>query len=369
VVRAAFQGALKIKAGLCRLEIVPTLPYAAEYEKTPDPLPTPFLFPEHFSVMGFQMMKVCIRDSFDPLIPSDLAEFESEVGAKLPDDYRAFLLKFNGGYFEDKVRYPYLEPCPYGEFGIIECFHGLNTGYDYADIRDDIKVLEDWNVPRNLLPIGDDIFGDPICLSITGVNRGRVFFWHREDEARVLIGNTFSQFLENIEPDPLFLEDPSEKTELLQAVEFGRLDKLKRFVAEGAAKDSRNEKGQTLLMVAARNKRLDVVKWLLSNGAKIDFKDDDGKQAIFHALGSEDCVKLLLRHGADVNSKDKEGATVLMEAFKCHNSRAAEILIGHGADVCARSESGKTVWSYYEQDVLPNRRIGELLRAKGATGV
>src|SRR5216683_6120046 len=135
-------------------------------------------------------MKVHIRDSFDPIIPSDLAGFELDVGARLPDDYKAFLLKFNGGYFEDEVRYPYLEPCLYGEFGMIRSFHGLNTGYDYADIRDDIKVFEDWNVPRNLLPIGDDIFGNPICLSIAGVNYGKVFFWDREDEAKVLIGNT-----------------------------------------------------------------------------------------------------------------------------------------------------------------------------------
>ena len=121
---------------------------------------------------------VPIRDSFDPILPSDLAQLELELGSSLPQDYKAFLLRHNGGYFEDEVRYPYLEPCPYGDFGIIRGFLGLNVGYDYADIRDHIKVLIDWNIASDLMPIGDDIFGNPICISIEGRTYGKAFFWY-----------------------------------------------------------------------------------------------------------------------------------------------------------------------------------------------
>jgi len=151
------------------------------------------------------LVKVRIQDSFDPIGPSDLLQFEQELNATLPDDYKRFLLKWNGCYFQDEVRYPYLEPCPYGEYGIVECFCGLNTGYDSADLRRQLKVWGE-RLGTDVIPIGDDIFSDQICLSITGRYYGKVYFWHRDDELRVLVGNTFSQFLDNIEPDEEAME-------------------------------------------------------------------------------------------------------------------------------------------------------------------
>ena len=37
-------------------------------------------------------------------------------------------------------------------------------------------------IPEELIPIGDNMFGDQVCLAVLGEHRGKVFFWDHDDE-------------------------------------------------------------------------------------------------------------------------------------------------------------------------------------------
>ncbi len=111
-----------------------------------------------------------------------LAEFERKHGFLLPTTYRAFLLQHNGGtpepssYCRKRSKKP-TEECRY--------FYGLQSGRNYAEMEDALETYlgeDEARIPRRLLPIAEDSFGNLICLSIRGDDVGKVFFWHHEEE-------------------------------------------------------------------------------------------------------------------------------------------------------------------------------------------
>ena len=46
------------------------------------------------------------------------------------------------------------------------------------------QAVEDYRgrLPSDVIPIGDDPYGNLICLGVRGGNRGAVYFWDHEDE-------------------------------------------------------------------------------------------------------------------------------------------------------------------------------------------
>lgn len=111
-----------------------------------------------------------------------LAEFERKHGFLLPTTYRAFLLEHNGGtpepssYCRKRNKKP-SEECRY--------FFGLQCGRSYAEIEDALETYlgeDETRIPRRLLPIAEDSFGNLICLSLRGEDVGKVYFWDHEEE-------------------------------------------------------------------------------------------------------------------------------------------------------------------------------------------
>lgn len=68
-------------------------------------------------------------------------------------------------------------------------------------------------IPPNLLPIAHDPFGNLICLSVAGQDRGKVYFWDHEVEVREgeipsyrnvsFIADNFESFLDGLTTWPL----------------------------------------------------------------------------------------------------------------------------------------------------------------------
>jgi ankyrin repeat protein len=111
-----------------------------------------------------------------------LAEFERKHGFLLPTTYRAFLLQHNGGtpqpssYCRKRNKKP-LEVCRH--------FFGLQSGRSNAEMEDALETYlgeDETRIPRRLLPIAEDPFGNLICLSLRGEGTGKVYFWHHEEE-------------------------------------------------------------------------------------------------------------------------------------------------------------------------------------------
>jgi len=104
--------------------------------------------------------------------------------------------------------------------------------------------------------------------------------------------------------------------ELIWAAKEGRLEKVKRLLAEGADVNTRSRCAQTALMEAAEAGHLEVVKLLLDNGADINARNGFGWTVLMHAVFRNhlEVARLLLIKGADINAKEKDGKTALWMA-------------------------------------------------------
>ncbi len=129
-----------------------------------------------------------------------ICEMEWEV--RLPRDYRAFLIKHNGGLpkpdvFEFKGQQ--------AGSSVNRFFHiGLEKNYSITEQR---KVYKG-RIPNDLFPIACDPFGNLICIATRGKQYGALFFWDHEWEAEcgidpdysnvTPIADTFNEFLEGL---------------------------------------------------------------------------------------------------------------------------------------------------------------------------
>jgi len=122
----------------------------------------------------------------------DVTHFEMAIAARLPDDYRDFLLRYNGGY-----------PSPNGFRGgeeVLNHFFGL--WQKHADLNYELLAHRGF-IPEGMIPIASDPFGNAILLEVTRPNRGRIWFWDHERsgepaQAVSLLADTFTKFVESL---------------------------------------------------------------------------------------------------------------------------------------------------------------------------
>ena len=89
------------------------------------------------------------------------------------------------------------------------------------------------------------------------------------------------------------------------AVSCGRIDELQRLLAAGSDINARDGRGQTALMLAAREGHCEVVEWLIQHGAALDHTAKYGLTAVMLAVirGHIDVVRKLTNAGADLDLK------------------------------------------------------------------
>ena len=293
-------------------------------------------------------MQFQIQDSYDPLSPEDIAQFEKELNATLPTDYRDFLLEHNGGSFADEVAYTYEESG--GCAGAIGHFYGLNAALIGYDLRQEISSLQQdlgaragECLPREVIPVAHTPGGE-IVLGIEGDARGEVYWWCPEDgtenrwERLSYIAGSFNAFLDGLVPDP-DAEDLRESLPAFRAAEAGDVETLRTMLDEGANVDERNAEGKTLLIAAARYSRVNAVRFLFDRGADVTERDRDGDSAL-HLAFSSDTAKAILQGGANPNGLNNVGRTPLMRAVEYNRAHIAMILLNGGADPNIEANDG-----------------------------
>lgn len=133
--------------------------------------------------------------------PEDVVHFEARTGISLPEDYRTFLLRFNGG-----------RPVP-DAFDIpdratrvrLDVLLGINPDNAAVDIEQELNDLEG-RLPEGFIPIGRDPGGCPLLLCTLGEERGKLYYWDMDYilDATDEEGNTYEiaegihEFLEGL---------------------------------------------------------------------------------------------------------------------------------------------------------------------------
>jgi SMI1 / KNR4 family (SUKH-1) len=130
-----------------------------------------------------------------------LLEFELKLGIHLPEDYRSFLKKYNGG-----------KPKPAG-FWIqrgVDCsevyqFYGLHNGPKWLSLE--YYVEEQPKLPKDYLAIGIDGTGKFLCMKLQGQNNGSIYFIDHEIHdlnkpdsltGLIKVANSFAEFLSGL---------------------------------------------------------------------------------------------------------------------------------------------------------------------------
>ena len=99
-----------------------------------------------------------------------IGEMEARLGVALPEPYREFLLRHNGGK---------PEPANYRNRKL-RLFHIVDDRFEeYANLWGDIDNMRD-DLPEDVIPVAYDDSGDRVCLALAGENRGRVYLWDSE---------------------------------------------------------------------------------------------------------------------------------------------------------------------------------------------
>lgn len=126
-------------------------------------------------------------EEFGPMPEEDVSDIERLLRARLPEEYRRFLVTYGASSFKHNIAYKMIEPLapgnsPDDHTGIIELFWGKETGsYNFVWNMDCYR--KDNRMPQTLIPIGGDLFGNQICIGIAGSERGKVYGWDHENEA------------------------------------------------------------------------------------------------------------------------------------------------------------------------------------------
>lgn len=118
-------------------------------------------------------IKVSGNGSLDPKL---LSEFEEEFNVKLPEQYREFMIKYNGGRVDPNI----FDLDVIDDATVLNELYELKTekGLDLYSVND---LHEDY-FSDEFIAIGDDPGGSDICIGVKGDVRGKVYFFDRESD-------------------------------------------------------------------------------------------------------------------------------------------------------------------------------------------
>ncbi len=115
-----------------------------------------------------------IIESYTPLNDKDIERIEKRLKVKLPNEYREFLLKSNGGKpVPDTVKHD-------GEyFDYVSYFYGARFNTYADDLFRNVEEYSEYILPH-YLPIADSPGGDVYCLSLKPEDYGSIYYWDHE---------------------------------------------------------------------------------------------------------------------------------------------------------------------------------------------
>lgn len=138
---------------------------------------------------------------YGKLNEEELIKFQNEISFELPDDYKNFLINFNGGVPEERYS-TFMVDSINQEIGL-QVLYGLNLE-DGLDLREWYDEYQDDLLP-NCIMIGHGL-GFGFIILMNSPEKSGVYFWDNsfeldessEDENVYKISDTFKKFLDKV---------------------------------------------------------------------------------------------------------------------------------------------------------------------------
>lgn len=131
-----------------------------------------------------------ISKSENSVTEADLSNYETAHGFTFPREYRAFLLKYNGG------------ETPETDFRLSGVSSDLTSFYELWDDGRGMELHEiEFLVPAFLkdymFPIASNAFGDNIFICVDGQEYGKIFFrYHDRPKRYIKLADNFLAFIQ-----------------------------------------------------------------------------------------------------------------------------------------------------------------------------
>lgn len=151
--------------------------------------------------------------SYGPLAIESLEDFEREIKAQLPNQYRAFLLQHNGGKPQPACFMAPDDPLAgddslWCEREVVWFFALHHNAWDDSTeegslawpLQEAWRDLSSEQPESNLLPIGKDWSGNYICIGYAGEEQEHILFYDHEYEVSTLLAKSLDQFLAALKP-------------------------------------------------------------------------------------------------------------------------------------------------------------------------
>lgn len=292
-------------------------------------------------------MKKKYSEKFGNLKDVKLIELLPVKGAKLPEDYLRFLQQCNGGVPENAV-FEFLEDGkPSGS--VISCFLGV---LEEANIHSIDTALEIYagRIPKELLPIADDAFGNLILMGLKKRRRGKIYFWDHElesDESTgkywgnvTQIADDFSSFFQSLSPE--FDDEPSEVDPFEEARKSGDIATLKKMLEDGFSPNQKIAKGSTIARRSAYEGQREIVEMLCDYGANL-------KDVLDSAIrgGHDDIAFFAIEAiGYEAFSDSQAMLGILFAAAECDRVEVFKKLVDLGMDINTKHRLGYTAEIY-----------------------
>lgn len=147
----------------------------------------------------------------------------------------------------------------------------------------------------------------------------------------------------------------------LQAASAGQPELFEKVLQAGARLDCRDERGQTLLHLAAAIGRVGIVRELLARGLDANARDDTGRaplHGLYHS-GCADTALALLAGGANIDAEDSHGCRPLHVSVARSHKRSVQILVALGASTWAVMSTLNDVEALLRTDRLACATLSE----------
>jgi uncharacterized protein len=131
---------------------------------------------------------------------------------------------------------------------------------------------------------------------------------------------------------------------VFQYARMGHAGELADLFGQGLPANLRNDKGDSLLMLAAYNGQAEAARVILEAGGDPELANDRGQTPLAGAAFKNDLAmaRLLLQHGAAVDGTGEGTRTALMTAAMFDRTAMVDLLLQHGADPARRDASGQS---------------------------